>query len=81
MGIIKRVYICDRLKDCRFRIGCSRNGGECSHTTEQKHAKTGGFTIEERDGVLIIPDNVEAIKHNDGDITLIEREETQRAKS
>lgn len=81
MGIIKRFYICDRLKDCRFRIGCSRNGGECSHTTEQKHAKTGGFTIEERDGVLIIPDNVEAIKHNDGDIVLIEREEARSAES
>lgn len=61
--------------------GCILNGGECSHTTEQKHAKTGGFTIEERDGDLIIPDNVEAIKHNDGSILLIEREETRSAES
>lgn len=81
MGIIKRLYICDNRRRCSMNRGCILNGGECSHTTEQKHAKTGGFTIEERDGVLIIPDNVEVINHNDGDIIFIEQEEAGSAES
>ena len=77
MGIINRLYLCDRLKECSLRTGCSRNGGECSHTTDITHARSGGFTLEFRDGQLIIPDNVEAIRNNDGSILLIEREKNE----
>lgn len=72
MGIIKRLYLCDKKRPCAA-TGCQN--GECNHTTDRKHAKTGGFTIEEKDGELVIPDNVEAIYHNDGSLFLVEHEE------
>ena len=75
MGIFKRVYLCDRMKSCRDRIGCSRNGGECRHTQDREHAKTGGFTVEERDGRLVIPDNVKIFRNDDGDLWLVEEED------
>ena len=75
MGMIKRVYLCDMKKECSDRPGCARNGGECKHTTERSHARNGAFTIEERDGELIIPDNVEVIRRDDGDMILVEVEE------
>lgn len=75
MGIIKRLYICDNRRRCRTSLGCILNGGECQHTTELIHARSGGFTVEEQGGELILPDNVEAIRANDGSMFLIEVEE------
>lgn len=74
MGIFKRLYLCDRMKSCRDRIGCSRNGGECRHTQDIEHAVNGGFTVKEENGELIVPDNVEIFRRNDGNIILIEEE-------
>ena len=74
MGIIKRLYLCDMLKVCSAAPGCSRNGGECRHTAEMNHARNGAFTIEEKDGTLVTPDNVDILKFNDGNIVLIEKE-------
>ena len=73
MGIIKRLYLCDRKRECAMRRGCSE--GECSHTTDATHAKNGPFKIEEIDGQMIIPDNVKAYTHNDGSVFLVEIEE------
>lgn len=75
MGVIKRLYLCDRMKECSLRLGCSRNGGECSHTTDADHAVNGPFKIEEENGQMIIPDNVKAYTHNDGSVFLVEIEE------
>lgn len=79
MGVIMRLYLCDRLKECSLRLGCSRNGGECSHTSDISHARNGPFKIEEENGRLIIPDNVKAYTHNDGSMYLIEEEEEERS--
>lgn len=81
MGIIKRLYICDNRRRCSLNRGCILNGGECRHTTELIHARSGGFTVEEQGGELILPDNIETIRANDGNIILIEREETRSAES
>lgn len=75
MGIIKRLYLCDMLKVCSGAPGCSRNGGECRHTAEMNHARNGAFTIEEKDGTLVIPDNVKIIRGDDGDILLVQEED------
>lgn len=75
MGIIKRVYLCDMKKSCSEKMGCARNGGVCRHTTEESHARNGAFTIEEWDGKLIIPDNVEVIRRDGGSLILVEKEE------
>lgn len=75
MGIFKRVYICDRNQPCAKSKGCSINGGSCSHTRNREHAKTGGFTVGERDGRLVIPDNVKIIRSDGGDIWLVEEED------
>lgn len=75
MGKITRLYICDRKAACAKSKGCSINGGPCSHTQDREHAKTGGFTVEERDGRLVIPDNVKIIRSDDGDIWLVEEED------
>lgn len=75
MGIIKRLYLCDRNQPCVMSKGCSINGGPCRHTIYSSHAKTGGFTVEERDGHLVIPDNVKIIGSDDGDLWLVEEED------
>lgn len=77
MGKITRLYICDRKAACAERAGCSSPdyAGECHHTTDRSHAKTGGFTVEERDGRLVIPDNVKIIRSDDGDLWLVEEED------
>lgn len=71
MGIIKRLFICDRKKECAKRNGCR----ECHHTTDAAHAVNGPFKIEEENGQMIIPDNVKAYTHNDGSVFLVEIEE------
>lgn len=82
MGIFKRVYICDRKAACAERAGCSSPdyAGECRHTTDRSHAKNGGFTLEEKAGELMLPDNVEVIHANDGSMFLVEHEEGEELK-
>lgn len=82
MGKITRLYICDRKAACAERAGCSSPdyAGECHHTTDRSHAKSGGFTLEEKAGELMLPDNVEVIHANDGSMFLVEHEEGEDLK-
>lgn len=33
------AYICNQENECCKKIGCVKNGGECSHTTNIKYSK------------------------------------------
>ena len=77
MGIIKRLYICDKKAACAKLSGCGKPGEEegCHHTSDPKHAKNGAFTIDQQDGEFVVPDAVEILTNADGTIYMIEHEE------
>lgn len=81
------INICDRCgaplppiargeepQDGRIRVNGAELCGECRHTQDIEHAVNGGFTVEEENGTLVVPDNVQIFRQDDGNIILIEEE-------
>lgn len=76
MAQIKFLYLCDGKRCPNLFKGKEWRGcGECRHTTDKDHARTGGFVIDSRGGELFYPDNVTMFRHNDGSLIFIEEED------
>ncbi len=33
------IYLCDGFKECSLSMNCYKNGGECEHTRDVRHAR------------------------------------------